>query len=92
MEDNKQIFRTILESNSDKFYRDCQSGKYDLKFDNSPKAKESQLYNIGQVVKASGQGSIKQGYQFKIESFYCENGYYYYFGCGMYHRTKDIEL
>lgn len=75
----KETFQSILLSRQDKFYWDCQMGKYEIPPEG--RGHETVTFRKNQKVKSSGLGSRKAGLIGSVEETYKQNGFWYHVVC-----------
>lgn len=65
--------------------------KYPEGVPSTPKGKEKQVFQVGQVVETTATATLKSGIRFTIQSVMEDNGFYRYLGGGVWHCTQDLK-
>lgn len=89
----KEVFQSVLLNRQDKFYHDCQMGKYEIPSEG--KGKQTIIFKKNQTVKSTGKGGVKAGLLGTVKETYKQNGYWYHVvswdhGSESVERQKDI--
>ena len=55
-----------------------------------PSGKETLIFEVGQVVLATGEGQIKEGVELEVKDLEKVNGFCRYYAGGVWHLQQDL--
>lgn len=56
----------------------------------TPSGKENFIFEVGQKVEASGEGTIKAGTKLEVKDRQMNNGFCQYYAAGVWHLQQDL--
>ena len=84
----EKLSEVILEEVSKK-----QVGEFKkIKLPQTPNGGEKQKFKKGDKVTTLPSATLIAGLTFTVNQCHCDNGYWHYYGLGVWHRQKDLKL